>query len=75
MIKALAGVSDRKRRHVPATARTLMFGLRFKPSQKTLLPIYFSIPHGLARRARECDFRPWGNPLGLLARLTGCPAA
>src|SRR6516162_8265116 len=63
----------RKDRRIPPTARTEMFGLWLKPSQKTLLLTYFGIPHGLARRARECDFRPRGKPLGLFARLDRVP--
>ena|SRR6516165_4007177 len=46
-----------------------MFGSWLKPSQKALLLIYFSIPHGFARRARECDSRPQRKLFGLFAPL------
>src|SRR6516225_4630408 len=66
-------VPNGKQRRIPPTARTEMFGLWLKPSQKTLLLTYFSIPHGLARCARECDFRPRGKLHGLFARLDRVP--
>jgi hypothetical protein len=50
-----------------------MFRFWLKPSQKTLALIYFGIPHGFARRTRECDFGPRRKPLGLLARLDRVP--
>src|SRR6516165_731543 len=66
-------VPSGKQRRIPPTARTEMFGLWLKPSQKTLLLTYFSIPHGLALRARECDVRPHGELLGFFARLDRVP--
>jgi hypothetical protein len=68
-------VPNAKHRRIPPTARTEMFGIWLKPSQKTLLLTYFSIPHGLPLRARECDFRPHRKLLGFFARLDRVPPA
>src|SRR6516225_9301944 len=66
-------VPNGKQRRIPPTAETEMFGLWLKPSQKTLLLTYFSTPHGLALRARECDFRPRRKLLCLFARRDRVP--